>query len=75
MRFSTLIKTTNINKLLVFLYVYVIFSYMRIIKNRNGKIHNFFILLSVLGGLALFGPVGFIAGPLVLSLFFALLVD
>ena len=43
------------------------------LMSRSIKIHNFFILLSVLGGLALFGPVGFIAGPLVLSLFFALL--
>ncbi len=44
-----------------------------LLVSRGIKIHNFFILLSVLGGLALFGPVGFIAGPLVLSLFFALL--
>lgn len=41
--------------------------------NRGVKIHQFLILLSVLGGLSFFGPIGFIAGPLVLSLLFALL--
>lgn len=41
--------------------------------NRGVKIHPFLVLISVLGGLSLFGPVGFIAGPVVLSLLFALL--
>lgn len=36
-------------------------------------IHSFLILLSVLGGLNFFGPIGFFLGPLVLSLFFALI--
>lgn len=40
---------------------------------RGLKVHPFLILLSVLGGLALFGPVGFIAGPVALALLFALL--
>lgn len=40
---------------------------------RGVKIHPFLILLSVLGGIGLFGPMGFIMGPLVLSLLFALL--
>lgn len=40
---------------------------------RGVHIHPFFILLSVLGGLALFGPVGFIIGPLSISLLYALL--
>lgn len=39
---------------------------------RNLNIHPFLILLSVLGGLALFGPVGFLAGPVTLALLFAL---
>ena len=39
---------------------------------RGVKIHPFLILLSILGGIALFGPLGFLFGPLVLSLFFAL---
>lgn len=37
----------------------------------GAKLHPFLILLSVLGGLALMGPVGFLAGPLVLSVTFA----
>lgn len=41
--------------------------------NRGVKIHSFLILVSVLGGISLFGPIGFIAGPVVLSLLFALL--
>ena len=36
-------------------------------------IHPFLIFLSVLGGLAYFGPIGFLAGPIVLAFFFALL--
>ncbi len=37
------------------------------------KVHPLLILLAVLGGIGLFGPIGFITGPLVLSLLFALL--
>ncbi len=44
-----------------------------ILMNRGIKIHPFLILLSVLGGLAAFGAVGFILGPLILALLFALL--
>ena len=40
---------------------------------RGIKIHPLLILFSVLGGLAFFGPIGFLAGPLILSLLFALL--
>lgn len=40
---------------------------------RGVKVHPFFILLSVIGGISLFGGIGFVLGPLVLSLFFALL--
>jgi predicted PurR-regulated permease PerM len=40
---------------------------------RYMKVHPFFILISVLGGLSLFGPLGFLLGPLVLSLILALL--
>ena len=44
-----------------------------LLVGRGVKIHSFLILLSVLGGLALFGPIGFLLGPLVLSFLFALL--
>lgn len=37
------------------------------------KIHHFFVLFSVIGGIEFFGPVGFLLGPLVLSFLFALL--
>src|SRR5690606_28175750 len=39
----------------------------------NIKLHPFIILLSVLGGIALFGPIWFILGPVVMSLFSVLL--
>ncbi len=39
---------------------------------RGMKVHPFFILISVLGGIIFFGPIGFILGPIILSLFFAL---
>jgi predicted PurR-regulated permease PerM len=41
--------------------------------NRGVKIHPFLILLSVLGGLIFFGPVGFVLGPIILAFLFALL--
>lgn len=40
---------------------------------RGTRIHPFLILLSVLGGISLLGPIGFLAGPLVLSILFAIL--
>ncbi len=43
-----------------------------ILIKRGMKIHPFLILLSVFGGLGFFGPIGFIAGPVALSLLFAL---
>lgn len=38
----------------------------------RARIHPLFILVSVLGGLAFFGPSGFLLGPLVLSLLYGL---
>ncbi|TSC58828.1 MAG: Uncharacterized protein Greene041679_30, partial [Parcubacteria group bacterium Greene0416_79] len=43
-------------------------------SRRGLRLHPLLILLSVLGGLAFFGPVGFLAGPVTLALLFALLV-
>ncbi len=40
---------------------------------RGMRLHPFLILLSILGGMGFFGPLGFLLGPLVLSLLFALL--
>ncbi|PIQ91528.1 MAG: hypothetical protein COV70_03265 [Parcubacteria group bacterium CG11_big_fil_rev_8_21_14_0_20_39_22] len=40
---------------------------------RHGiELHPFLILLSVLGGIAFFGPIGILAGPITISLLFAL---
>lgn len=44
-----------------------------VLVNRGVNIHPFLILLSVMGGLIFFGPIGFIAGPLLVALLFALL--
>jgi predicted PurR-regulated permease PerM len=44
-----------------------------LLVNRGVHVHPFLILLSVMGGLAFFGPIGFIAGPLIVALLFALL--
>jgi predicted PurR-regulated permease PerM len=44
-----------------------------VLMQRDIDIHPLAILLSVLGGLTFFGPVGFLAGPIVLAFFFALL--
>lgn len=43
------------------------------LMSRGNAMHPFIILLSVLGGIALFGPIGFIVGPVILSFFVVLL--
>lgn len=43
------------------------------VMSRGNNLHPFLILLSVLGGISLFGPIGFILGPVTLSLFMVLL--
>ncbi len=43
------------------------------LMRRGGHLHPYLILLSVLGGIGLFGPIGFIAGPLVMALLLSLL--
>ena len=43
------------------------------VMSKGNNVHPFLILLSVLGGLSLFGPIGFILGPVTLSLFLVLL--
>ncbi len=43
------------------------------LAERGMRLHPFLILLSILGGIGFFGPLGFLLGPLVLSLLFALL--
>ncbi len=41
--------------------------------NKGVHVHPFLILISVLGGISTFGPIGFILGPLIMALLFALL--
>lgn len=44
------------------------------LMSRSGaSMHPFIILISVLGGISLFGPIGFVVGPVITSLFLALL--
>jgi len=43
------------------------------LMSRGGALHPFLILLAVLGGVTLFGPIGFVLGPVILSLFKVLL--
>lgn len=43
------------------------------LMERGIRIHPLLILFSVLGGLSFFGPIGFLLGPLALSLLFSLL--
>lgn len=43
------------------------------VMGRGNKMHPFLVLLAVLGGIAFFGPLGFILGPVILSLFLVLL--
>lgn len=41
--------------------------------SRGNKLHPFIILISVLGGVILFGPIGFVIGPVVVTFFLVLL--
>lgn len=41
--------------------------------SRGVKIHQLIMLFAVLGGLIAFGPIGFLVGPIMLSLFFAMI--
>jgi predicted PurR-regulated permease PerM len=43
------------------------------LMRRGARIHPFVIFIAVLGGLAYFGPLGFVIGPLVFSLLLTLL--
>lgn len=43
------------------------------LMSRGAKLHPFAVLLSVLGGVVLFGPIGFLVGPVALSFFTVLL--
>jgi len=43
------------------------------LMSRGVQLHPFIIFLSVLGGIIVFGPVGLLLGPIVISLLFALL--
>ena len=38
--------------------------------SRGNNLHPFIILISVLGGISLIGPVGFVIGPVVVTLFY-----
>lgn len=40
---------------------------------RGNNLHPFIVLISVLGGIVLFGPIGFIIGPVIVTLFLVLL--
>ena len=41
--------------------------------SRGNNMHPFIILIAVLGGISLMGPVGFIIGPVIVTLFLVLL--
>ena len=43
------------------------------LMSRGNKLHPFIILTSVLGGVTAFGPIGFIVGPVIVTLFVVLL--
>lgn len=44
-----------------------------IFMNRGIRVHSFMVLISVLGGLSFFGPIGFVLGPIILAFLFSLL--
>lgn len=43
------------------------------LMSRGNNMHPFLMMLSVLGGISMFGPIGFIVGPVIVTLFVVLL--
>lgn len=43
------------------------------LMSRGNSLHPFVVLVSVLGGISLFGPIGFIVGPVLVTVFLTLL--
>ncbi len=43
------------------------------LMSRGNNLHPFIVLTSVLGGIATFGPIGFVIGPVIVTLFIVLL--
>jgi len=43
------------------------------LMSRGNNLHPFIVLTAVLGGVSAFGPIGFIVGPVIVTLFLALL--
>ncbi len=41
--------------------------------SKGSEVHSIIMLFAVLGGISAFGPIGFIFGPLIIALFFALI--
>ncbi len=57
-----------------FVIVGLIDNFLRpLLIERRANAHPLLVLISVLGGLSVFGPMGFVLGPFTLSLFLALL--
>ncbi|MFP4022220.1 MAG: AI-2E family transporter [Candidatus Paceibacterota bacterium] len=44
-----------------------------VLIDQRMQIHPFLVLVSVIGGISFFGPIGFVVGPVVLALLFAIL--
>ena len=44
-----------------------------LVINKGIKLHPLFILLSIIGGISVFGPEGFLFGPLILAIFVAII--
>jgi predicted PurR-regulated permease PerM len=43
------------------------------LMSRGNNLHPFIVLTAVLGGISTFGPIGFIVGPVIVTLFIVLL--
>jgi predicted PurR-regulated permease PerM len=57
-----------------FLFVFVVDNFIRPrLVGRRAKLHDLVIFFSSIGGIAVFGPLGFIVGPVIAALFVAVL--
>ena len=57
-----------------FLFVFTVDNFIRPrLVGRGAKLHDLVVFFSSLGGIAVFGPLGFIVGPVIAALFVAVL--
>ncbi len=70
---STLFNTIGLAIWTILIVIFVDNILSPKLMSRGNNLHPFIMLISVLGGVSAFGPIGFIIGPVIVTLFVVLL--